>query len=239
MFVLLALVAAAVVQSAGSWLDDSWSVVLLTLALLIVGIASRRLLLSVIVATATVVCATAILAPSLATTLHGDPDLTGQLHELAETGALRGFQDLAVSEVDLSATEPVREAAIGSLTASSPMEIGSITKALTGLVVADAVRRGELSLSAPVATYLPELAGSPAGTVTMRELITHHGGIPAVRCRGNAQGRPQRTNRRVVPHRQPGGDAGGGPGCFPDNSRQLRVLQPRGRRCRAGRRGCG
>lgn len=177
-FVLLALVAAAVVQSAGSWLDDSWSVVLLTLALLIVGIASRRLLLSVIVATATVVCATAVLAPSLATTLRGDPDLTGQLHELAETGALRGFQDLAVSEVDLSATDPVREAAIGSLTAASPMEIGSITKALTGLVVADAVRRGELSMSAPVATYLPELAGSPAGTVTMRELITHHAGYP-------------------------------------------------------------
>lgn len=172
------LVAAAVLQSAGSWMDDSWSVLLLAVALLIVGATSRRLLLSVIVATGTVVAATTVLAPSLATTQHGDRDLTAQLQELADTGALHGFHDLAVSEVDLSATEPVREATIGSLSASSPMEIGSITKALTGLVVADAVTRGELSLSAPVSTYLPELAGSPAGTVTIRELVTHNGGYP-------------------------------------------------------------
>ena len=174
----VALVAAAVLQSAGSWMDDSWTVLLLAVALLVVGVASRRLLLTVIVATATVLAATAVMAPRLASTPHGDPGLTAQLQDLTKSGALRGFQDLAVSEVDLSGSKPVRQASIGSLTASSPMEIGSITKALTGLVVEDAVTRGELSLSSPVSTYLPELAGSAAGSVTMRELITHHGGYP-------------------------------------------------------------
>ena len=51
-----------------------------------------------------------------------------------------------------------------------------MTKAMTGLVIADAVRRGEVRMDAPVATYLPQLEGSPAGTVTMHELVTHTAG---------------------------------------------------------------
>ena len=42
-----------------------------------------------------------------------------------------------------------------------------MTKAMTGLVIADAVRRGEIRMDAPVAIYLPQLKGSPAGTATM------------------------------------------------------------------------
>jgi CubicO group peptidase (beta-lactamase class C family) len=56
------------------------------------------------------------------------------------------------------------------------MEVGSMTKAMTGLVIADAVRRGEVRMDAPVATYLPQLKGSPAGTATMQELVTHTSG---------------------------------------------------------------
>ena len=48
-----------------------------------------------------------------------------------------------------------------------------MTKAMTGLVIADAVDRGEVRMDAPVATYLPLLKGSPAGTATMHELVTH------------------------------------------------------------------
>jgi CubicO group peptidase (beta-lactamase class C family) len=51
-----------------------------------------------------------------------------------------------------------------------------MTKAMTGLVIADAVRRGEIRMGAPVATYLPQLKGSPAGTATMHELVTHTSG---------------------------------------------------------------
>ena len=51
-----------------------------------------------------------------------------------------------------------------------------MTKAMTGLVIADAVRRGEVRMDAPVATYLPQLEGSPAGTATLQELVTHTAG---------------------------------------------------------------
>ena len=60
----------------------------------------------------------------------------------------------AVAEVDLDATQPVRLAGIGA-DDTTPMEVGSMTKAMTGLVIADAVRRGEIRMDAPVATYLP------------------------------------------------------------------------------------
>ena len=51
-----------------------------------------------------------------------------------------------------------------------------MTKAMTGLVIADAVRRGEIRMDAPVSTYLPRLKGSAAGAVTMHELVTHTAG---------------------------------------------------------------
>jgi len=47
---------------------------------------------------------------------------------------------------------------------------------MTGLVIADAVSRGEIRMDAPVATYLPHLGGSPAGAVTINELVTHTSG---------------------------------------------------------------
>lgn len=46
--------------------------------------------------------------------------------------------------------------------ATTTMEIGSITKALTGLVIADSVNRRELDLDFPISTYLPQLVGFPA-----------------------------------------------------------------------------
>lgn len=48
-----------------------------------------------------------------------------------------------------------------------------MTKAMTGLVIADAVSRGEVRMDVPVSTYLPQLTGSSAGTVTLHELVTH------------------------------------------------------------------
>ena len=88
---------------------------------------------------------------------------------------MTGYQDVAVAEVDLDAAQPVRLAGIGA-DDTTVMEVGSMTKAMTGLVIADAVSRGEIRMDAPVATYLPQLKGSPAGTATMHELVTHTSG---------------------------------------------------------------
>ena len=90
-------------------------------------------------------------------------------------GWLAGYHNVAVAEVDLDATQQVRLAGIGA-DETTVMEVGSMTKAMTGLVIADAVDRGEIRMDAPVSTYLPQLKGSPAGTVTLHELVTHTSG---------------------------------------------------------------
>ena len=88
---------------------------------------------------------------------------------------LAGYHDIAVAEIDLDAAQPVRLAGIGA-DDTTAMEVGSLTKAMTGLVIADAVRRGEIPMNTPVSTYLPALKGSPAGAVTIHELVTHSAG---------------------------------------------------------------
>ncbi len=59
-------------------------------------------------------------------------------------------------------------------------EIGSITKVFTSLLLADAVRRGEVSLSDPVAKYLPPEAKMPerGRAITLQDLATHTSGLP-------------------------------------------------------------
>ncbi len=161
--------------SRGTYADDSWKALLLA-ALLGVGYAvSRRLLLTVLIGGVVVSMSAWLLAPNLASATNGDPELLAQLDQQANMGVLDGLHDVAVTEVDLNAAHQVRLAGIGA-DDTTPMEVGSLTKAMTGLVIADAVRRGEVRMDAPVSTYLPALKGSPAGAVTMHELVTHTAG---------------------------------------------------------------
>ncbi len=61
------------------------------------------------------------------------------------------------------------------------LEIGSITKVLTALILADMVERGEVAMSDPVAKYLPasvkvpEYQGKP---ITLLDLATYTSGRP-------------------------------------------------------------
>lgn len=52
-------------------------------------------------------------------------------------------------------------------------EVGSVTKALTGMLLADAIDRRELSMDTTVGEVLPAVAGSEISTVSVRELCTH------------------------------------------------------------------
>jgi serine-type D-Ala-D-Ala carboxypeptidase/endopeptidase len=60
-------------------------------------------------------------------------------------------------------------------------EIGSITKVLTALILADMVERGEVAMTDPVAKYLPasvvvpEFQGKP---ITLLDLATYTSGLP-------------------------------------------------------------
>lgn len=65
------------------------------------------------------------------------------------------------------------------VTPDTLFELGSISKIFNVTLAALAEERGDLSLDAPVATYLPALQGSPAGALTLMDLATHHsGGLP-------------------------------------------------------------
>ena len=71
-----------------------------------------------------------------------------------------------------------------------------MTKAMTGLVIADAVSRGEIRMDAPVATYLPQLGGSPAGAVDDARARHAHLRIRRVRRRHPA---PRRLDGAAGP----------------------------------------
>ena len=60
-------------------------------------------------------------------------------------------------------------------------EIGSATKVFTALLLADAVRRGEVAYSDPVARFLPAEVRMPTRggkVITLDDLVTHTSGLP-------------------------------------------------------------
>jgi len=159
----------------GRYADDSWKALLMLALLVGTYLIWRRLLLTVFLATVTVAVASWVMSPNLATDTNGDASVLAHLHQQNGWGNVTRYQDVAVAEVDLDAPQPVQLAGIGA-DDTTVMEVGSMTKAMTGLVIADAVSRGEIRMDAPVATYLPQLDGSPAGTATIHELVTHTSG---------------------------------------------------------------
>ena len=159
----------------GRYADDSWKALLMFVVLAGSYLVSRRLVLTVLIGAVTVAVVSWVLSPNLAVTRNGDPTVLAHLDQQARHGWLTGNHAVAVAEIDLAAAQPVRLAGIGA-DDTTPMEVGSMTKAMTGLVIADAVARGEVRMDAPVATYLPQLEGAPAGTATLQELVTHTAG---------------------------------------------------------------
>jgi serine-type D-Ala-D-Ala carboxypeptidase/endopeptidase len=69
----------------------------------------------------------------------------------------------------------------GRLDGDSAFEIGSVTKVLTALLLADMVRRGEVALADPVAKHLPKGVKIPqrnGRSITLVDLATHTSGLP-------------------------------------------------------------
>jgi CubicO group peptidase (beta-lactamase class C family) len=65
--------------------------------------------------------------------------------------------------------------------ADTVFEIGSITKVFTSLLLADAVKRGEVALTDPVSKYLPpdvKLPERGGKKITLVDLSTHTSGLP-------------------------------------------------------------
>ena len=151
----------------GRYADNGWKAVLILVVLFASYFLTRRLLPTILIGAASLALTSWMLAPNLATARNGDPAVLAHLDHQASMGMLAGYKSVAVAEVDLDSKQPVRLAGIGA-DDTTVMELASITKALTGLVIADSVDRGEIRMDAQVSTYLPDLSGSPAGTVTMQ-----------------------------------------------------------------------
>ncbi len=103
------------------------------------------------------------------------PDLVeavvSQLSALAERGEVASVAYAVV------AGTRVRSGGFGGADADSVFQIGSVTKVLTGLLLADSAGRGAVKLSDPGTDYLP---GAVPGRVTLVELATHTSGLSRV-----------------------------------------------------------
>jgi CubicO group peptidase (beta-lactamase class C family) len=106
---------------------------------------------------------------------HGDPELAAALDALAS----RRTRSVAAAVIDLQTESRARFAFVGA-DRETRFEIGSVTKGLTGMLLADAVDRGAMSLETNVAAIAPRCEGTAFGTVTLNELCTHTSGLPRV-----------------------------------------------------------
>jgi D-alanyl-D-alanine-carboxypeptidase/D-alanyl-D-alanine-endopeptidase len=93
-----------------------------------------------------------------------DEAVVSRLSALVERGEIASVAFAVVAGTG------VRSGGFGSV-----LQIGSVTKAFTGLLLADSAARGEVKLSDPGTDYLP---GASPGQVTLVELATHTSGLP-------------------------------------------------------------
>ncbi|MFF2273694.1 serine hydrolase domain-containing protein [Agromyces sp. NPDC058136] len=102
---------------------------------------------------------------------------SGDEHLVAEIGSTfaEEYQRAAVAIVE---GDEVRTAYVDA-DESTAWEIGSITKVLTGELLAIAIERGEVALDDTLGEYL-DLGGSPSAAVTLRGLATHTSGLPVL-----------------------------------------------------------
>lgn len=114
----------------------------------------------------------------------GDRDLAAQVRAASDND--NGLRSLVVAEFT---SDKITWAGLGSATtdldgpaptADTPFEIGSITKTFTGSLFQVAIDKGEVRPDDTVEKHLPELAGTPAGGVTLESLAQHRSGLPGL-----------------------------------------------------------
>jgi len=105
--------------------------------------------------------------------VHGDPQLSAQLAVLAGRRARR----VAAAVVEQNTSARIRVAFIRA-DAETRFEVGSVTKALTGMLLACAIERAEVTMDSTVAEVFPELSDTGLAAVTVRQLCTHCSGLP-------------------------------------------------------------
>jgi hypothetical protein len=178
----------------GRYADESWKALLMLVVLAGSYLATRRLVLTVLIAAVTVAVVSWLLSPNLAAARNGDRTVLAHLDQQAGRGMLAGHHHVALAEVDLDAAQPVRLAGIGA-DDTTAMEVGSMTKAMTGLVIADAARRGGIRMNAPVARAV--LSRDRRDRGLGRRMVRHplHWTLSAAAVRLHGGCRPVGTSR--------------------------------------------
>ena len=116
--------------------------------------------------------------------LPSDPEIEAILRERIDIG--KQSVGIVVGIVDEKGPRIIR---YGKLSRDSDhpvdwdtvFEIGSATKVFTGLLLADAVERGEMKLDDPISKYLPASVKVPTRNgrqITLLDLATHTSGLP-------------------------------------------------------------
>ena len=117
--------------------------------------------------------------PSLGRQVSGDQPLGARVNALVE-GADAGWDALAVAELDGGV---VRHAGFGqtddgAVDERTAFEIGSVTKVLTGMLLADLESTRQVALDDRVGDLAPPLAGHETGDATLGQLASHRSGYP-------------------------------------------------------------
>lgn len=108
-------------------------------------------------------------------------DLQNALTAYVDGGVVRGA---AAARITPGGVETAFAGSVGGFGGTRPdgstlFEIGSITKVFTGVLLADMVIRGEVSLEDTVGELLPDRRFDPdVASITLRELATHTSGLP-------------------------------------------------------------
>nr|NIM51781.1 serine hydrolase [Gemmatimonadales bacterium] len=115
------------------------------------------------------------------------PDIAEEVRESVRARVDHGYNfGIVVGVVSPAGTRYYgygKTAASGGTTPDehSVFEIGSITKAFTGILLADMVERGEVHLEDPIELYLPSTVRVPTRggqSITLVHLATHRSGLP-------------------------------------------------------------
>jgi CubicO group peptidase (beta-lactamase class C family) len=88
------------------------------------------------------------------------------------------YNNLSVAKIDANAGT-VKYANFGASN-SSEYEIGSVSKTMVGLMMADAISRGEVTENTTVGSKLPIASNLAPSSLTLRELATHRSGLPSL-----------------------------------------------------------
>lgn len=69
------------------------------------------------------------------------------------------------------------------MAADTIFDVASLSKLFTAVVALKTIEEGLVDLDAPVTAFIPEWSsnGDPRGTITLRHLLTHTSGLPAVK----------------------------------------------------------